>query len=922
MKILARNPFLFAEPGKGQNQRQKKPQIKPQERQKKPQKMTPVTPEDMVQRQRDIEIEILKGRIKARKAKKAAEAKEAARKAKEASKEKNPEAKTESSDTKSFQNETKVPETPPLDPPLDQILSTGLKRHAERQKTVVLKRFQEFKQLNYRTIREILTELHDLHEEHVDLICSIERVKFMYDTQQKDEAPFASTTTKTYSEREARVEQMKQLEKPSNLFLQMLDGDLSEDEYRQLFLYCNTLQSRREQIIEERKVLLRDDAVVSATRDELYYVMRHGWSKTFGKPSTVADVKKYIKFEISQEELALCVEQTKMKFLQSQQEETSTIPEHFSSYFAMNIDSMTGHEDYLLSKITPDVRLDHIQEHLDTLRRVLEKDDVQQILDKNAGDQKRYEQLLDKKAVVYFEQGRELSKGQDIELNFLARAFIKVLPSFLFSAEESSNNKKLDALNAREQQLDDEEMEYTLAGNLGLASSDRYSFTKTVEWFRMRRRILQRGIVQNKIKHVLQRHTAPTSDHAKKREEKKRKKEEAILSELGTEALKELQQMTPWYVDHGWSPRTKNVIRLIFGGIQVGNTVINTVNECVHAAARLEEQRRQSQTLTDAFERELTENTKRWNEEDSAANRARVQAKKDAAAQGGTSAEAQTDIENTRRHQAHRARVQAKKDAAAQGGTSAEAQTDIDRQRQHNEDLWVQTQVDEAKTAQFKNDFQADVAEPTLRSKRANNIHLSKCADFTPFGLVTGDGRMVNEANGFRTEGGFAVDGECAVPHPPASDTGGGFISTYANYILDGEWFDDTANGMLRLSDPNHRYGYDYFFKNYIQENPNALDAKLTQEQWNGMSMADKAPYMQEFHRLYPSIGGVSVSAKPSGGGFHVTDQNGRIIGEYNGRIDPHSTSRLPADWWENIKYADGITPLERQHPVYGGGVH
>ena len=42
------------------------------------------------------------------------------------------------------------------------------------------------------------------------------------------------------------------------------------------------------------------------------------------------------------------------------------------SYFSMNIDSIEGHEDYLLSKITPIVQLEHIRQHLDTLNRVVQ----------------------------------------------------------------------------------------------------------------------------------------------------------------------------------------------------------------------------------------------------------------------------------------------------------------------------------------------------------------------------------------------------------------------------------------------------------------------------------------------------------------------------------------------------------------------
>ena len=232
----------------------------------------------------------------------------------------------------------------------------------------------------------------------------------------------------------------------------------------------------------------------------------------------------------------------------------------------------------------------------------------------------------------------------------------------------------------------------------------------------------------------------------------------------------------------------------------------------------------------------------------------------------------------------------------------------------------VLSNYEEYKQTQFNNKFQEDVAGPTLRLKRSNNVNMNKCTDFTPFGLATGDGRAYTEANGIRT-GGFAIGGECAHNQPPVSDTGNGYFSTYFNYVWDGSFLEETLTSMGIFTDREHRYGYDYFFKNYIQDNPGAKAAELTQEKWNKMSMADKAPHMKEFHRLYPSVGGVTLSAKPSGGGFDVTDQNGRILGEYHGVFHPHSASRLPQNFWQNIEYADGIKPLAAQHPVFGGGM-
>ena len=142
--------------------------------------------------------------------------------------------------------------------------------------------------------------------------------------------------------------------------------------------------------------------------------------------------------------------------------------------------------------------------------------------------------------------------------------------------------------------------------------------------------------------------------------------------------------MTPWRVMSEWSPGTKNIIRLIFGGIQLQNTVLKTVNECVHASERLEQQRRQSQTFKDAFERDVIRPVQEAYGDQMQADvdaekqrqqnsRARVQAKLDTAAQGGTSTKAQQDIDNTIRVQAKHARLQAKLDTAAQGGNSTEA---------------------------------------------------------------------------------------------------------------------------------------------------------------------------------------------------------------------------------------------------------
>lgn len=888
MKILTQNPFLFAEPGKNrQKKKKKKSTASPSSTTTQTEEEAPETENNSKEKaraRRQAKIAQLKEIIKTKERKR--EKKRKARKAAQDAREE----KTESSDTNSFREETKVPETPSM----DQILNAGLKRRAERQKRVERKRVQEFQALDKSKIREILTELHDLHEEHVDLICSIERVKFLHDTQQKGNALFVSANSEreAYSEREARVKEMKQLGNPSNPFLEMLDGDVSDDDYRQLFMYCNTLQTRREQNVEERTILLQKDAAVSAMRDALYYVMRHDWSKAFGKPQTEEQLRNYIQFEISQEELALCVEQTKRKYLATTEDpqDGTSVEDTFSSYFSMNIDSIEGHEDYLLSKITPSVQLEHIRQHLDTLNRVVQDGVVLgQILDmgKMGHDhvQKSYEKLLDDKAMVYFKKGQELTRGgQDIELNFLERALSSLLPSFLFDDEEDGH--LLAQLDADEDRLDVEEMKYTIAGNLGLMStSQSRTFSKTVEWLRLRRRIFQRRIEE---KNEEQDEGDPNPA-----EESRRITEEADLERVGAAALKELQQMAPWHVDHGWSPRSKNIIRLIFGGMQLLDTVVTTTNECVRASERLTMQRRQAQAFKDVFERDVIRPIQEAYGD-----------KMQADAEGNAFASAR-NVENFERDGIR----------PVQKERGNKMQADAVNAR-------VLADYKQYTQAQSKRDFQKDVAEPTLRQKRTTSVPVSKCVDFTPFGIVTGDGRMVTELSGLATDGGFSTDGQCLHNQPPAADTGGGFLSTYLSHVWDGTWLDETARSMSKVTDTEHKYGYDYFFKNYIQNNPEAKAANLTQDSWNTMDMAQKSTYMKEFHRLHPSVDVLLFDPQTDHqGGVNVVDQDGRILGRYSGPFDPHSASRLPANWYTQIEYADGVTPLYREHNVRGGGL-
>ena len=369
--------------------------------------------------------------------------------------------------------------------------------------------------------------------------------------------------------------------------------------------------------------------------------------------------------------------------------------------------------------------------------------------------------------------------------------------------------------------------------------------------------------------------------------------------------MQEIKQRTPWYVDNAWSSRTKNLIRLISLGSQLVIPIITTVNELILTSQNVESQRREPQTLKDANHNKTNETLKEWI--------SKSQFEKDVTLPFDKVMRAK--IEKTR-VQDMRARKQMKLNNAIDGRCDRDLQDRIDETR--NADVAA---ADEKKAA-FQREFAKNVQMRYHRVKNSIPRPMVSCAEFTVFSVVQGDGSMVTAANGVPVASGFSTDGRCQHAAPPDIDRSKGFVDTYLNYYAYGDWFTDTVSHMFHLTDETHQYGYDYFFKNYIQEQSEAKAAGLTQKKWNEMSVIEKAPHMKEFHRNHPSVSGLSLSANQSGGGFQVINaSNGDVIGEYKGDYDPYSSNKLPPNWTKDIKYADNVTPLHRQHPISGGGL-
>ena len=633
---------------------------------------------------------------------------------------------------------------------------------------------------------------------------------------------------------------------------------------------------------------------------------------------------------------------------------------HFSSYFAMNIDSIEGHENYLQSKLTPSIQLEHIQDQIESMKRVKENGDyLQQLLSKDTQILKQdYIQIIDDKAILLFKIGQELSKGPERGTGGL----IDSITNYLFTAN-GRNDDRISELENQLQELTDNETAFVLAGLSGLRRPVTTVQTPTFHCT-IRFLALQRIINNNNYKAFPE-----------------------TITKWGESALQELQEMTPWYVDNSWSHNTKNTIRLMLIGLQVGGEAngiyknieteqvrkaniqkasedtarnlqlfekhvvrpVQTKNSDAMARtardARTVSRRsaanraRVQQRLDDATKTTTDPNVQKAIEETerNAANRARVQQRLDDAMKTTTDPNVQKAIEETERNAANRARVQQRLDDAMKTTTDANVQKAIEEteRKAANRDFGLKLEqltaelefedTDVVQAVEFLNSkgssFYNDVINPPKKPK-AIPVPVVSCVDTSLVFFLTdpsSGGTAVNVMNGTPVAEGVQPDGVCAFNAPSKVDTGN-FVSTYFNAIMEGEWLVESfENSINYLTGNGAARGHDYLFKTYISTLPITKENKVTQEQWNKMSPQEQAPYTDALYTAYPSINGLKI--RVINGQNILEDQAGNALGTYPGTWQPENPrGGLPPKWIDQVEWNKGITPFRRD-PNRGNGL-
>jgi len=716
------------------------------------------------------------------------------------------------------------------------------------------------------------------------------------------------------------------------------------------------IHAKNDQVNEDEKHLLQQIfAELEPMYEEIEYAIRGARAL---EEWTSDKMRSFIRFEISQEEISICLQEaaTSLRVAGAETVEEA-IRAHIESdpwtLTSAELGTLDGHAEQLRSSITGASKLEHSRDHLHVLSELLASDtEIAKLLEMRAAPisalSQEFSDLLDERAETAFKLGRIMATRQaksTVDLGFVTDLFSFVLRPFtgiLFDEGRVADDEELEKAIQEAKIGAVAELRFTIAGLSGIRT--RSGFKNTLKFLRSRR---EHGIVV-------------------------KVEQEA--------ALNELKERLPWYSDGRWSPEAAARLQMAFLSTQALGHVAqfglnyvraqelanhhareqNSIERALKAygdserkhqsvkRARVKaraEKAMQSSTSDEIDEPIRASEQERWRQAKTRARtksklseaalgstdatvdkairaseqerwrqaktRARVRSKLSEAARGGTDASVDKAIrasQNEQRRQAEtRARARSKLSEAVRGSTDASVDKAI-RASQNEQRRQAEEAANAIRTTQ---EFEKNVIVPVEMQKRAQHIPIVACADLTWFSIGTGQAQLVEGVADVNT---VSVGGQCQSAAPPVGDVGGGFIDTVLRQVWNGQQLTDVGRNMVGFLQTDHRHGYDYFFKNYISKQTEATS--LTQADWNGMSIVQKEPFVRRFLQNNPTVADISLVQTPEG---NVVLNRGKALGVYTGEFDPTSVRPFGASGFRGEFVQD--SSFEREPKILGGGI-
>jgi hypothetical protein len=212
--------------------------------------------------------------------------------------------------------------------------------------------------------------------------------------------------------------------------------------------------------------------------------------------------------------------------------------------------------------------------------------------------------------------------------------------------------------------------------------------------------------------------------------------------------------------------------------------------------------------------------------------------------------------------------------------------------------------------AKIQMGFKKDVIEAVETEKQKVYIPVVACADLTWFGIPYDHQSLVN---GKQDSNFLAHGGQCAFSSPP--NEGEGYVSTVLQNLMTGRQMTDVVSNMVSFMNPNKKYGYDYFFKVFIQSQAEA--SGMTYTEWNSKNQFDKKPFMDRVMDYMPQVDRFTARETLDGVELYL---NGRHMGYYHGDYDPMSSQPFGESGFQS-KYIEGLEDWRLGPRIQGGGI-
>jgi hypothetical protein len=765
-----------------------------------------------------------------------------------------------------------------------------------------------------------------LHAISVDICCAIKRLDYCDTVRQailaEEKEPFKM---KEYLACEKRITEMQSsrdsFRKES---LEILSKN-NANEIRPL------LEVRRDNMVEEqRQLLLEKHATLESMSEEIYCEM-------CSKITTEADVSDFIRFEIAQMELQKCIYESQIAVNVCN---SDTVAEYIRAHTELDpwslnqthINTIDGEVDAVLDSISIGARAEWSSEDIETLRALLNsKDQMKRLRDMaqrpKAALEKEYDDVIWKRAEAAFRLGNAVSRRDRADQrrlerdradkrklndnNDMADIVSIVLQPFLSAASalyslfpEDSGPTDQEFDQAMELAKDGaiDEMRFAIAGKYGVMLS------KEDRQYDMFTRIFRSTRLRNPIGKELQ---------------------ENVLSNL--------KKRTPWNKSTRWSSEWAQRLKLIFLGLQVGGSIAEMGLRYIHlqeekaehyAALQYKKQflRRRLFQQQKAFERDVIRRTQEKNS-DAMAKGVRQRERNRKAFERDVVRPVQEKnsdamAKGVRRRKAFerdvvRAVQEKNSDAMAKGVRQRQRnrmafERDVVRpvQEATSNELAERANMRQEMDTKIQMGFKKDVIEAVETEKQKVYIPIVACADLTWFGIPYDHQSLVN---GKQDSNFLAHGGQCAFSSPP--NEGDGYVSTVLRNLMTGRQMTDVFSNMVSFTNPNKKYGYDYFFKVFIQ--PQAEASGMTYSEWISKNQFEKKPFMDRAMDYMPQVDRFTARETPDGVELYL---NGRHMGYYHGDYDPMSSQPFGKSGFQS-KYIEGLEGWRLGPRILGGGI-